>query len=132
MSGAAGLLHVFPVVSDFDFAKLQRLMDACKLLLFRARSLMPVSDLSNTAVSRCHMALPVCSTALTACHGRALVAYTSCALCMLSKQHGMQGMSQQKGPHLNCEFGTDSLDGLAHVHMLIDGHDVWVAGCHAL
>ena len=29
-------------------------------------------------------------------------------------------------------LGANALDGIAHVHMLVDGHDVWGAGGHAL
>ena len=35
-------------------------------------------------------------------------------------------------PHLNSKFGANALDGVAHVHMLVNGHDVGAAASHAL
>lgn len=52
----------------------------------------------------------------------------------------LSGIGQQEGahcgsaswPHLDSKFGANALDGVAHVHMLVDGHDVRVTACHAL
>ena len=50
----------------------------------------------------------------------------SSAVCMpVVRCHGERG-------YLHCKFGADALDGVAHVHVLVDGHDVWGAGGHAL
>ena len=35
-------------------------------------------------------------------------------------------------PHLYCKVGANALDGVAHVHMLVNGQDVRPAGRHAL
>ena len=41
-------------------------------------------------------------------------------------------MLQPAEPHLNCKLGADALNGIAHVHVLVNGHDVGAAASHAL
>ena len=51
---------------------------------------------------------------------------------MLLDQLAAQVLANAAEPHLNCKVGADALNGIAHVHVLVDGHDVRLAGRHAL